>query len=79
MTRFLYIFFIYVCVYIYIYIHTHIYMSIMADIHEAVAERSAVIAGYFNLVLNPGMDSYNYKHVNNPDARDQECVSRRCL
>ena len=47
------------------------YISIMADIHEAEAERPVIIAGDFNLVLNPDMDSYNYKHVNNPDARDQ--------
>ena len=46
------------------------YMSLMADIHEAAAERPLIIAGDFHLVLNPDMDSYNYKHVNNPDARD---------
>ena len=53
------------------------YMSLMADIHaqadihEAAAERPVIIAGNFNLILNPDMDSFNYKHVNNPDASDQ--------
>ena len=47
------------------------YMSLMVDIHEAAAERPLIIDGDFNLVLNHDMDSYNYKHVNNPDVRDQ--------
>ena len=28
-----------------------------------------LICGDFNLVLNPDLDSYNYKHINNPRAR----------
>ena len=31
-----------------------------------------IICGDFNLVLDPSMDTYNYKHVNNPQARN--CV-----
>ena len=45
--------------------------TLMADIHEAAAERPVIIAGNFNLILNPDMDSFNYIDVNNPDARDQ--------
>ena len=29
-----------------------------------------IICGDFNLVLNPDLDSYNYKHINNPKARE---------
>ena len=36
-----------------------------------MAGRPVIIPGDFNSVLNPDMDSYNYKHVNKPDARDQ--------
>ena len=28
-----------------------------------------IICGYFNLVLDPTKDTYNYKHINNPKAR----------
>ena len=49
----------------------HFYMCLMADIHDAADELPIIIAGDFNLVLNPDMDSCNYKHVNNPDNRDQ--------
>ena len=49
----------------------NVYMSLIANILEPIDEHPAIIAGDFNLVLNPDMDSYNYKHVNNPDNRDQ--------
>ena len=29
------------------------------------------MCGDFNLVLNPELDCYNYKHVNNPNARQK--------
>ena len=34
-------------------------------------EYPIIIAGDFNLVFFPDMDSCNYKHVNNPDNSDQ--------
>ena len=30
-----------------------------------------IICGDFNLVLDPQKDSYNYKHVNNPNSRKE--------
>ena len=30
-----------------------------------------IVAGDFNLILNPEMDSYNYVNLNNPNAREQ--------
>jgi len=32
---------------------------------------SVLMCGDWNLVLNPILDTYNYKHINNPKARDQ--------
>jgi hypothetical protein len=32
---------------------------------------SIIWCGDFNLVLNPDMDYYNYKHINNPKTRDK--------
>jgi exonuclease III len=32
---------------------------------------SVLMCGDWNLVLNPSCDTYNYKHVNNPKAREQ--------
>ena len=46
-------------------------MCLIADIHGAADEYPIIIAGHFNLVLNPDMDSCNYKHAHNPDNRDQ--------
>ena len=34
-----------------------------------------VISGDFNLVLDPEKDYYNYRHVNNPNAR-REVIKR---
>jgi exonuclease III len=30
-----------------------------------------IVGGDWNLVLNPGLDYHNYKHVNNPKACDK--------
>lgn len=46
----------------------HFYSSALADIIPF--DIPVIIAGDFNLVLNPEVDSYNYKHVNNPDSRE---------
>ena len=32
---------------------------------------SFILAGDFNIVLNPDMDAYNYIHLNNPNARER--------
>jgi exonuclease III len=32
---------------------------------------SLLLCGDWNMVLNPKNDSYNYKHINNPKARDE--------
>ena len=43
-----------------IYLHT-----------DEIGNSDFTICGDYNLVLDPNMDSYNYKHVNNPKARDK--------
>ena len=43
------------------------------DIYESMSSYENnlfIIAGYFNMVLNQDMDSYNYVNINNPNARD---------
>ena len=32
---------------------------------------NVIMCGDFNLILNPELDCYNYKHVNNPNARQK--------
>ena len=46
------------------------YEDIMDDIKES-GFSNFVIAGDWNLVLNPALDYYNYKHVNNPKAQEK--------
>ena len=44
------------------------------QIQNLVASESGdydIICGDFNLVLNPHMDTFNYKHINNPNARQK--------
>ena len=41
----------------------------MQDILEDTDSDYTLICGDFNLVLNPDLDLYNYKHLNNPKAR----------
>ena len=36
---------------------------------EDVDSENVVICGYFNLVINPPIDYYNYRQTNNPNAR----------
>lgn len=36
---------------------------------EEMGNTSYIICGDFNLTLDPNLDSFNYKHVNNPKAR----------
>ena len=46
--------------------------SFITELHNELAqyERSSIIAGDFNLVLNPEIDTKDYVNVNNPNARD---------
>ena len=37
---------------------------------QSIENDSYIICGDFNLVLDPDLDYYNYKHVNNIKARD---------
>ena len=39
------------------------------DILENNEQDYAVVCGDFNLALDPNLDTYNYKHVNNPQSR----------
>lgn len=45
----------------------HFYHSVIADMMSY--ENPVVLGGDFNLVLDPEVDSVNYMHVNNPNAR----------
>ena len=38
---------------------------------DHVSEMGLIMGGDWNLVLDPNMDYCNYKHVNNPLARDR--------
>lgn len=38
---------------------------------EEIGNADFIICGDFNLVLDPGKDSSNYKNINNPKARDR--------
>lgn len=44
------------------------------ELHKELAqyEHSSIIAGDFNLVLNPEIDTKDYVNVNNPNARDHD-------
>ncbi|ESO88795.1 hypothetical protein LOTGIDRAFT_56788, partial [Lottia gigantea] len=37
---------------------------------ELIGNQNFIICGDFNLVLNPDLDCKNYKHINNPKARE---------
>ena len=50
--------------------NTAFYENIFKHIDE-IGNSDFTICGDYNLVLDPNMDSYNYKHVNNPKARDK--------
>ena len=39
------------------------------DLVEDTNSDYTIVCGDFNLVLNPDLDSYNYKHINNPRVR----------
>ena len=39
------------------------------DIFENSTQNYTIICGDFNLILNPDIDSFNYKHINNPNSR----------
>ena len=46
--------------------------AFFSEVQDILKEHPAdyyIICGDFNLVLDPHMDSYNYKHLNNPKAR----------
>ena len=45
--------------------------AFFSEVQNILKEHPAdyIICGDFNLVLDPHMDSYNYKHLNNPKAR----------
>ena len=46
------------------------YTNIQEYILDSQCE-NVIMCGDFNLVLNPELDCYNYKHVNNPSARQK--------
>ena len=48
---------------------------------ESIEHDHCIICGDFNLVLNPELDSYNYKNVNNPVARRKlfQIMNSLCL
>ena len=48
--------------------NTEFYKDVQ-DLLEDTNSEFTLICGDFNLVLNPDLDSYNYKHINNPRAR----------
>ena len=50
--------------------NTAFYENIFTHIDE-IGNSDFTICGDYNLVLDPNMDSYNYKHVNNPKACDK--------
>ena len=50
--------------------NTAFYENIFKHIDE-IGNSDFTICGDYNLVLDPNMDSYDYKHVNNPKARDK--------
>ena len=41
------------------------------EMEDHVSEMGLIMGGDWNLVLDPNMDYCNYKHVNNPLARDR--------
>ena len=47
-----------------------LYQEIEEHVQELMAP-NIILAGDWNLVLNPDIDYDNYKHVNNPRARDK--------
>ena len=46
-----------------------LFFSKLQDLIQDNDADYCVICGDFNLVLNPVMDTYGYKHINNPKAR----------
>ena len=55
--------------------------SVSPDVFEAFREDTessehhhCIVSGDFNLTLNPSLDSYNYKYINNPKAQ-VKCVN----
>ena len=46
-----------------------LFFSTLQDLIQDNDADYCVICGDFNLVLNPLMDKYEYKHINNPKAR----------
>lgn len=46
----------------------HFFHTIMADI--VTYDNPVILAGDFNLVLNPEQDTFDYVNINNPKARD---------
>ena len=43
----------------------------IADLIDRMNNDKYILCGDFNCILNSTLDGYNYKHVNNPKARDQ--------
>ena len=41
----------------------------VAVMFKEYQNHNIIIAGDWNLMLDPQLDSYNYKHINNPKAR----------
>ena len=41
----------------------------MPDNVDVTSSRYSLICGDFNLLLNPNLDCYNHKHINNPKAK----------
>ena len=40
----------------------------LAELVEKSDTRNVIFTGDWNLVLDPTLDTYNYKHINNPRA-----------
>ena len=47
---------------------TSFYINLFKNINE-IGNDTYVICGDFNISLDPTMDCYTYKHINNPKAR----------
>ena len=48
-----------------------IFIQNIADLIDRMNNDKYILCGYFNCILNTTLDSYNYKHINNPTTRDQ--------
>ena len=47
------------------------FFRVIQDKLQTIPNSSVIAAGDWNLVLNPDLDYYNYRHTNNPKAQDK--------